>query len=166
MTNAEIIDEVIQLAAVELLRAYGVAAQPTKVAVTPADFSCAAAVGFTGANMRGSLLIAVPSEISRRTCPLPSHAYRAWVAELSNQLLGRIKSKLLSYGVELHVTIPVVIPARLLTPCSTGPDLVAHRFTSEAGDVLVWFDYEAVAGLALVKVSDLEDYPEGTAVFW
>jgi hypothetical protein len=96
---------------------------------------------------------------------LPSHAYRAWVAELSNQLLGRIKSKLLAYGVELHVTIPVVIPARLLTP-SAGPDLVAHRFTSEAGDVLVWFDYEAVAGLTLVKINDLEDYPEGTAVFW
>jgi CheY-specific phosphatase CheX len=165
MTNAEIIDEVIQLAAVELLRAYGVAAQPTKVAVVAEDFSCAAAVGFTGSTMRGSLLIAVPSEISRRTCPLPSHAYRAWVAELSNQLLGRIKSKLLSYGVELHVTIPVVIPARLLTPCSS-PDLVAHRFTSEAGDVLVWFDYEAVAGLTLVKVTDLQDYPEGTAVFW
>jgi hypothetical protein len=165
MNNAEIIDEVIQLATVELLRAYGVTAQPTKVAIVPADFSCAAAVGFTGANMRGSLLIAVPSEISKRTCPLPSHAYRAWVAELSNQLLGRIKSKLLSYGVELHVTIPVVIPARLLSP-DPGPDLVAHRFTSEAGEVLVWFDYEAVATLALVKSAVVEDYPEGTAVFW
>jgi hypothetical protein len=165
MTNAQIIDDVIALATVELLRAYGVTAAPTKVAVVPGDFSCAAAVGFTGANMRGSLLIAVPGEISKRTCPLPSHAYRAWVAELSNQLLGRVKSKLLSYGVELHVTIPVNIPARLLSP-HPQPDLVAHRFTSEAGDILVWFDYEAVAGLTLVKMTDLEDYPEGTAVFW
>ena len=164
MTNAEIINEVIQLATIELLRAYGVVAQPTTAALPP-DFSCAAAVGFTGATMRGSLLIAVPGEISKRTCPLPSHAWRAWVAELSNQLLGRVKSKLLSYGVELHVTIPVVIPARLLAP-NPGPDQAAHCFTSDAGGVLVWFDYEAVAGLALVKGNDIEDYPEGTAVFW
>ena len=166
MTNSEIVDDIIQRATVELLRAYGVEAQPAKVVVTPADFSCAAAVGFTGATMRGSLLLAVPDEISRRTCPLPSRAQRAWVAELSNQMLGRVKSKLLAYSVELHVTIPVVIPARLLAPTSAGPDLVAHRFTSEAGDVLVWFDYETANGLQMVKLTELEDYPEGTAVFW
>lgn len=164
MTQLEIIDEIVQRATVELLSAYGVVTEPAKVTVSPSDFGCAAAVGFTGASMRGSLLLAVPDEISRRTCPLPSRAHRAWVAELSNQLLGRIKSKLLGFGVELHVTIPVVIPARLLAP--TGPDLVAHRFTSDAGQMLVWFDYETAPGLRLVQITAQEEYPEGTAVFW
>jgi hypothetical protein len=59
----------------------------------------------------------------------------------------------------------VVIPARLLA-ADAGPDLVAHRLTTPVGDVLVWFDYETTPGLKLVQVTELDEYPEGTAVFW
>ncbi len=166
MSNQEIIDDVICRATIELLQAYGVIAEVAKVVVVPSDFSCAAAVGFTGPAMRGSVLLAMPDDVARRTCPLPSpHAHRAWIGELSNQLLGRIKSKLLGYGVELHMTIPVVLPARLLAP-SAGTELVAYRFTSPIGNVLVWFDHEAAPGLELVKQNQSDDNPEGTAIFW
>jgi hypothetical protein len=162
-----IVDELVTLCTVELLGAYDVEAAPAPPGPVPPDFAFGAVLGFTGESMRGSLVLAMEAETIRRSSPEPSGGGppREWIAELSNQLLGRMKNRLLAYGVEIQVTIPVVIRGRLLAP-ESGPELQPYRFAAGGAEVFVWFDYETVPGLLLERIEEREAHAEGSAFFF
>jgi CheY-specific phosphatase CheX len=74
-----------------------------------------ASIGFTGRMVRGALVLvstrrlvemALPQEI--RAGVTDSHV-ADWMGELANQLLGRIKNKLVSHGVVLDMSTPTVM---------------------------------------------------------
>lgn len=165
MSNKDLLANLVRRCTTDLFAAYDI---PTTVAEPPQqlpEFAYGAVLGFTGESMRGTLVLAMAAETIHRSSPPPSGSLREWIAELSNQLLGRIKNQLLAYGVEIHVTVPVVIRGRLLSS-ESGPELVPYRFIADGADVLVWFDPEIVAGLELVKVPDGEAHPEGATFFF
>jgi hypothetical protein len=74
---------------------------------------------------------------------------RAWIAELSNQLVGRIKNKLLAHGAEVYVTTPVVLRAELLAPIDGGNPVPPRAFASEGGNVFVWIELDTDPTLVL-----------------
>src|SRR5512138_690170 len=75
--------------------------------ISPEFFLCSV-IGFTGRDVRGTLVLALTEELSGLSNPIAGTSpgaterviQRDWVGELSNQLLGQIKLELLRRGVE------------------------------------------------------------------
>jgi CheY-specific phosphatase CheX len=104
-------------------------------------------VGFSGPGIRGTCVLAASEEPIARTNPVQGSA-RDWIAELANQLVGRIKNQLLARGAEVYVTTPVVLRGDHLAPV---PSLVLPplSFGTDRGNVFVWVEFETAPGLVL-----------------
>jgi hypothetical protein len=73
-----------------------------------------------------------------------------WTGELSNQLLGRIKNKLLSHGAVLEMSTPTVFFGRELARKDTSSNIRRHLvFRHGTEPLLVTFDAVAAAGVEL-----------------
>ena len=95
-------------------------------------------VGFTAKNLRGVLVLAATKEPLELTNPT-STTHRDWVCELANQLLGRVKNRILLRGVELYASTPVALRGEHLLPI-LQQNPVAEVFTADRGVVCVWLD--------------------------
>jgi hypothetical protein len=102
-----------------------------------------------------------------RTNPTRGDSLKEWIAELANQLLGRIKTKLLRRSVTIHVSLPVVIRGKHLARVPSS-ELLPRIFASEGGMVYVWFDAEFAPSLDLSLVDDSvdESIGEGTGILF
>jgi hypothetical protein len=110
-------------------------------------FVLSGVIGFAGSDMRGTLLLAMTSGLLEDLSP-SSASMRDWIAELSNQLLGRIKNQLLRYRTEIYATTPSVLRGELLTPLPRSA-LPGHRFESPLGAACIWLDAEIRDGFSL-----------------
>ncbi len=90
----------------ELLEAYSVAVSPSDAA-HPAEDPLVGVIGFTASKLRGNLALLIPSEVVRAT--QRASDVMDWTGELTNQFLGRLKNKLMVYGVALEVSTPLVV---------------------------------------------------------
>jgi hypothetical protein len=102
--------------------------------------------------MRGAILLASTREPLGRTSPVNDTSLREWVAELSNQLIGRVKNKLVARGVVLHVSTPVVLRGQHLTPLTRTDKPIV--FACDKGCVCVWMDVELIAGVDLTALRE------------
>lgn len=135
----------------------------------PTHAELAGMVGFTSESMRGTVMIASTFALFARSRPAavrdqPVSAYvardwlylRDWASELTNQLVGRIKNRLVTYGVSLRVSTPTALSGSALafaTPSSkrTRPQV----FVADKDELWVFFD-------AIIE-PELELVPQGEA---
>jgi hypothetical protein len=129
-------------ATIELMRDYGVSMNRRDVdwsEPAPVDLIYGV-IGFVGSGLRATCLLGAQLrviEVSSRARNEP----RDWIAELSNQLAGRVKLKLLSYGVSVKLTTPLALSGIRLTPLPRmGRDPLI--FTADCGGALVWLEFE------------------------
>jgi hypothetical protein len=169
MDNGTILDELVTDCCVSLFQDYSL---PLKAAQTieiesSEDLLYCGVLGFSGDHIRGTLMLATSEKPLGRTHPSGAESLRSWIAELSNQLLGRIKSRLLRRGVTLNLALPVVIRGKHLSRIPSV-DLKPHSFVCEGGLVCVWFDAELAAGLDLSKIDESAETPlgEGTGILF
>src|SRR5262245_13024564 len=142
MSIQQTIDELVKRCIRELFAAYGVSICDAPDAPgSPRDLPCAGIVGFTGAVLRGTLMVAPAGDAMACFGYSAPHEVRDWVGEMANQLLGRIKNQLLGYGVEIYLTTPLVIRGERLAPVPHAKDR-PYRFETGAGSVSIWFDAE------------------------
>ena len=157
--NQGVVDRIVVRSTEELFAAYEVEVtkMPDPDQGRVDDVGYVGVIGFTGKAMRGTLVLAPTRTLLLRAYPGASEL-RDWAGELANQLIGRIKTQLRRYGVEVHVTTPVIMRGQCLAfvPRS-GPSL--HCFAASPGNVSVWFDAELSDGVDLV----LEDTPMGAS---
>jgi len=137
----------------ELFGRYGVAvrrADETEQPLSPEFFLCSV-IGFTGRDVRGTLVLALTEELSGLSnpvaggnprAPLDRVIQRDWVGELSNQLLGQIKLELLRRGVEIYINLPAVLLGQHLAPLPR-PQLKPLKFALGNGAAAVWIEIEA-----------------------
>jgi CheY-specific phosphatase CheX len=149
--RAEATEKIQALAAeacVELLQAYDVALSPDEHAWAETDeVMFSGVMGFVGEKVRGTCLFAAPQATVLAAAP-SNAAPRDWVGELTNQLVGRLKSKLLARGATISLSTPVVLSGVRLSPMPrTGVHPVAFR--SATGRVLVWLEVEVEGDFAL-----------------
>lgn len=94
-----------------------------------AEAALAALIGFAGPRARGNLLICAPLALLERSHPLapqppdePAWDLADWMGELANQLLGRVKNRLVSYGLFVSMSTPTCLRGRRLhsRPSSRG----------------------------------------------
>lgn len=156
-----ILEEVCQ----RLFKAYGVELTPAPSSMeTTQEVVLCGVLGFAGSHVRGSTLLAAttgPFEESRPT----NGVMRDWVGELTNQLVGRLKVKLLERGTEIAVSTPVVLQGEHVAPLPRQV-LKPIVFTSKHGLVFVWADVETVEGFALSDGTSDPGMTEGDAVFF
>lgn len=113
------------------------------------DLVLAGIIGFTSTAMRGSMVLGIGAKPLAKVDEDES-AHRDWIQELANQLLGRMKNRLLGYGVDLQMTTPMSMRGLhlVLEPnASESAPLLFH--TAEGGAVCVLLDAELVPGLEL-----------------
>ena len=135
-------------AANELLDAYGVKlAETAEVWEESDEVLYSGVMGFVGERVRGTCLLAAPKDTILATAPQEARP-RDWVGELANQLVGRLKSKLMAHGVTIALSTPVVLRGVKLSPLPRT-DVEPVVFESTAGKVLVWLEVEIQAEFQL-----------------
>jgi len=145
------IEGVVTECCVELFSHYGVAIKPSEHS-SDSNLAYCAIIGFTGNDMRGSLLLACSSE------PLTLagenvHGIRDWLAELANQMLGRIKNRLLALGTVIYATTPIILRGEHLAPLDDQPR--PQLFRANGGVLSVWFDVDVLSDLELAATPDV-----------
>jgi len=145
----QLLHDIIEDCATSLFSGYGLEVQ-AEAAAEPTGMGMAGIIGFTHAKIRGTLIIAAPEEVLSSTRGAGEEARgRDWVAELANQLLGRIKNKLVARGVELDMTTPLAIRGQHLSMAFEDEQLIAVLLKTGNHPIRVWFDFDAAADLTL-----------------
>ena len=169
LDSQRLLEQMTAAACQDLFGRYGVPvqrAEETQEPVTPEFFLCSV-IGFTGRDLRGTLLLALTEELSGQSNPLAAAnaggaadrtVHRDWVGELSNQLLGQIKLELLRYGVEIYINLPAVLLGQHLAPLPRA-HLKPLKFTLAKGAAAVWMEIETRPGFKLQAAAPQDPGP-------
>ncbi len=149
MTIEAQLERLLHDACTSLFGAYGVELElELDGGEQPFALALCGVLGFTGAELRGALILAAGPSAFDRSNPIPGSPARAWCAELTNQLCGRFKNALVARGHDVYLSTPVVLRAANIAPLQRRalPPL-AYR----AGDdlVCIWMDLDWEPGLLL-----------------
>jgi hypothetical protein len=115
--------------------------------VSSEDSMLFGAIGFVGESLRATCLLGADQQLLQASGRSENQP-RDWIAELSNQLMGRIKLRLLGCGVNVKLTTPLALSGIKLRPLPriTHPPLA---FNSAFGPVVVWLEIESEPGFVL-----------------
>ena len=135
-------------AGAELFKAYGVDSRPAVEGWVQTDeLMYSGVMGFVGESLRGTCLLAARSATVLAAAP-PDARPRDWVGELANQLVGRLKSKLLARNVSIAMTTPVVLSGVRIEPLPRT-SIEPAVFDTATGKVLVWLEVEVDSAFRL-----------------
>jgi hypothetical protein len=141
--NRSILVTLIQSATVELFQCYGVATAPVAVPL-PLPSKLDQHVGgygtFVGTDFNGTLCLLVPNDVFFLTKVEGLRFFNVldWTKELTNQLLGRIKNRLVQYQVFVRGNVPSVIDGKSLEMrVAASRPLVTTVFRTIRGDIVV-----------------------------
>ncbi len=142
------IDSLVQGALVDLFNGYGVALAPlpraSAASATLPEISVGAS--FSNSGVVGRLTLAIPGPLLEHMKPGEATSVRMdWARELTNQLLGRIKNRLLPFGVRLEIGLLTLLDVSLLR----------HQLTDAAG--LRIYLGRTLRGLVLVSARGLPE---------
>ena len=164
--NDTILDEILRDAMLAVFSFYGAALQPTGPAsrLGVEGFDAVGVIGFSGAGVRGTLVIAGSTRLVIATCPpiegrqLPQRdQVRDWLGELSNLVLGRIKCDLALYGLTVGLATPVAFTGEHLRLGAVRDNRTrSWDFVSSEGVVRAWLETEMEPGILLVPAVDVQ----------
>jgi len=146
-TTRSTLDILIQICTVELFQSLGVAAAPLAVnrrggdPQNPNDLVGVVTFSGNGAGGRITLSIADPVYGQFPTPIVGSHAMRDAIRELTNQLVGRIKNRLMQFQVMLRIGLPSAMSTQAMVqqrPSSTA--VVSYVFRTLRGELRVTFE--------------------------
>jgi len=163
-----VFEQVTGAACEELFGRYGVTVHPADESANPVspEFFLCSVIGFTGRDVRGTLVLALTEELSGLSNPVigtnPSATdrliQRDWVGELSNQLLGQIKIEMLRRGVEIYVNLPAVLQGQHLAPLPRT-HLKPLKFSLADGAAAVWIELETREGFKMEAATGADEGP-------
>jgi hypothetical protein len=162
-TNARVA-ELAAESCVALWRDYAIELTPTSYDADEAgeDPMLFGAIGFVGESLRATCLLGAHQRLLQASGRSANHP-RDWIAELSNQLMGRIKMRLLGCGISVKLTTPLALSGIKLRPLPRlAPSPVA--FGSRFGPVVMWLELESERGFILPTEQPLSVTP-GDLVF-
>lgn len=151
--NKTIIDGIIRSCALELFAQQGTALVHGPEALDPHDY--VAVIGFYGDSMRGALGVGLDRGVAARmlesvgSVDPPRGMLEDWVGEAANQLLGRVKNRLLGYGVTLGLALPMVLRGVEVHLVKPTAEIWHYRFACSEGGLTVWFDARIDEGVVL-----------------
>lgn len=150
----------------ELFEAYGLEISPAESTnATPGGaLKLCGVLAFTG-DVRGTVILAANAESIARTIPAGDD-FRSWMAELTNQFVGRLKNSLLRHNVNISIMTPITMRGEHLAPIESQT-IPPSLYASEAGTVCFWFECEASPGFSWqAETQAVLSYSEGEALFF
>lgn len=149
----------------ELFGAYGVGLSPAQKPWGKSDDRLlSGSMGFVGRHVRGTCLLATTEGPLMKSCPTQGKL-RDWVGELTNQFVGRLKTKLLGCGVEVFVTTPIVLSGVRIQPLPRGR-LEPFVFSSADGELLVWVEVDIDDAFVLGSLHPGRSNVEGEVILF
>lgn len=168
-----IFDQLVIQCTTELFGARGIEVRGIGDLVGPIEY--AATLGFSADKVRGMLglgmeRVTLQFLVSKDTAASePDGNAEDWLGETANQLLGRIKNKLMAYNVLVSLALPSVLRGLHLRFVSQQPSaLWTYCFESEGGMIFVWLDlrHDPDFVLTLTRDPDMHAVPEGELVLF
>ena len=135
-------------AGMSLFSAYDVSLEPTDLDTfrQNSTLTLLSVIGFAGKQIAGTLVLGATREPLKRSKPSLA-SDRDWIAELANQLLGRIKNKILRKGIVFYAMPPAVVSGDHLAPVVSGADFRPCVFTTPGGLVCLWIELHLAGDL-------------------
>jgi hypothetical protein len=165
MSNKTVFDDLVVSCASELFAARGIEVRSADGSVASIEY--AGTLGFSSDLMRGMIGMGMSPDTMQRLMSADRHAGPScngedWLAESVNQLLGRLKNKLLRYGIVLSIALPTVLQGVRLQFLGTGStSLWTYALRTDMGLFWVWLDVRSEQELVLTMLDDPD--PEGTS---
>ncbi|HYP87688.1 MAG TPA: hypothetical protein VEQ59_06035 [Polyangiaceae bacterium] len=136
-----LLSTMIQGSTVDLFQTWGIAVAPVQPTrrdneqILPRALM--AGIHFNSPSMQGSLGLLVPKDVFELVKQDASRPFAGldWVQENVNQLLGRLKSRLLSFQVTLNMGLPHMLTDQALQTMVTKGVLASYRFRTLRGEV-------------------------------
>lgn len=125
----------------------------------------ASMVGFLGSDLKGSITVRAPISFFSGTFPtskkeaLSLREVSDWAGEISNQLLGRMKNKLLPYGASFSVSTPATVYGNFLKEAEPRERSLRLVFPWHDDEICVSFDVEFEPGFRLLDEPQNERIP-------
>lgn len=142
--TCEVLDTIVQSSAVDLFHSFGVAVAPlprSKPETGPIlQPELAAMISFRGKGLTGVLTAGVPEQVFLMVPQTPGHRFagRDWVREIANQLLGRVKARLLQLGTTLQSGLPSLVNVDTLERMrARSPFCAVYRFRTRRSEIVV-----------------------------
>ena len=164
------IDDLVFDCCRELFSSYRIEVRPLSRDDFPVaeELTLCGVMGFGGKEMRGALVLATGRGPLELTNPENLGSPRDWVCELANQLMGRVKNRLVGLGVQIHLATPAGLSGDnlSLTPSKLRAPQV---FGTYNGHVCVWIDCEFTDGFQLPQTTTLAAdaaMPEGETLLF
>jgi len=162
MSMNEILEDLVEVATAELFAHLGTTTQRCTETYVHTDL--AALIGFSGPQICGTLCIGASAATLDALTPAEDRAEpdsrRQWVSEMSNQLLGRFKGKLLRYGVKATIALPRIVDrAELQLFIEEQCPCVTLAFQTTSGVIGVWCTAELSPGVQLVASKEPREIP-------
>jgi hypothetical protein len=152
---------------VALFAAYGVRLTPAPplAELELGDIEFLSVAGFSGPDFSGFVVLGTSENMLHRSNSTTSTS-SDWMAELGNQLLGRIKNSLLREGISIHRVPPAVVrgTAGSMLCARIGTKPVAFIDNQEI--VLIWTEFEPSVELAEARTPDADVLAEGDMVLF
>jgi len=172
MSTRTVFDELVTSCATDLFRARGIEVRSTTGLETSVEY--AGTIGFSTDGLRGMIGLGMGPETLQRLVAEDRQAgprYNAedWLAESVNQLIGRIKNKLMKQSVVLSIALPTVLRGvRLQFLGGSATTLWTYPMETAAGRLWVWLDVRSERELELTPSDDPEMHgpPEGDLVLF
>jgi hypothetical protein len=142
------IDSLVQGSLVDLFGAYGVAVAPlprSSRSQIPTVAYISATVGFVRlalASPAGRITLSLPCALLEQMSPHAAGKLQAdWARELANQLMGRIKNRLLPFNVRLQVGVSTLVDsARLAHQLQGSQEARVYIGRTLRGAIIVTFE--------------------------
>jgi len=152
----ELIERLSEEACFGLFDAYGLKLTRVERSQEVEEVSLSGVIGFTGPGLWGMCLLAAGKEPLRASNPTDGGSLRDWMAELSNQLAGRLKHKLLARGAIVYITAPIVLRGARIEPLPRR-HLTPRWFRGGGGSLSLWVEVETAPDFKLDKYVLEED---------
>jgi hypothetical protein len=111
-----------------------------------------AVIGFGGETLRGSVSFETPWRLLQASHPARSDAKEDlmdWAGELSNLVLGALKTSLRGTGVRIQLGLPTTFTNREAQAGATGSSKLQYRLRAPEGSVVVRFSAELDAAFEM-----------------
>lgn len=158
--NLDIIRDLTLDSAKSVFEAYGVSLSISEANPGP-QMTNLGVIGFTGEQLKGTLVLSGedgPFREAGKDTGTELSALQDWVGEMSNQLLGRIKNKIIEFGAELQMSTPLAVCGMGLNIAPTNDDVLSFSFASDFGRIQVCVDLSVKPDVVLERGE--EECPE------
>lgn len=141
--NSDVLGEVVAECVEKVFDAYA-----TTIEAAPNEHvghEVVAVIGYAADEVRGGLALGITKNLAERTMPTPDTPLYDWAGELANQILGRVRNRMLSYKLDIQIATPVVLHGLGVQVMSSGAGSVkiaSYRSGSDAVQVLVEARFE------------------------